>query len=46
MTNLYNTAARTVIGVAGAALLSLGLLTVTVAPALTNSLPQVATQSA
>jgi|GEM_PF-5303579 len=46
MTNLYNAAARTVIGVAGAGLLSLGVLTVTVAPALSSSIPQVATQSA
>jgi hypothetical protein len=45
MTNLFNSAARSVIGVAGAIFLSLGLLTVTVAPALVNSAP-VATHSA
>ena len=46
MTNLFNSAARNVIGVAGAIFLSLGLLTVTVAPALVNAAPQVATLSA
>ena len=39
MTNLFTSAARNVIGVAGAIFLSLGLLTVTVAPALVNTAP-------
>ena len=46
MNNLFNSAARNVIGVAGAIVLSLGLLTVTVAPALAIPTSQFATQSA
>ena len=45
MTNLFSSTARSLIGLAGAALLSLGLLTATVAPALTQA-PATATQSA
>ena len=41
MMNFYNQSARSLVGVVGAVVLSLGLLTVTVAPALTAS-PQVA----
>ena len=44
MTNFTNTAARSLIGIAGALFLGFGLLTVTVAPAMT--LAPLATQSA
>ena len=45
MTNLFNNAARSLIGVAGALVLGFGVLAATVAPAL-DTAPRIATLSA